>query len=171
MKNRKNIKVLFTSLFLSMTVAAGSFFLTGCNENGTKDPQSTSASTSTTPSSAVSTETKPSDSTAANSTAASDSTKEEQVPQSEGLQLSPSIEKAKVKAVYLTGPSAGSSAKVDKIINMAKNSELNTVVIDVKEDGAVNYSTNLDLVKKYGKQVKYYNPKDVVKNSMTMEYM
>lgn len=150
MKNRKNITVLFTSLFLTLSIAAGAFFLTGCNENGNKDPQSTN--TKATSSSAVSTEAK-----------SSDSTKQEQIPPAEGRQLSPGIEKVKVKAVYLTGPSAGSAARVDKIINMAKNTELNTVVIDIKEDGTVNYSTNVDLVKKYGKQVKFYNPKDVVK--------
>lgn len=170
MSKRKNITVVVTSLFLSLTVATGAFFLTGCNENGTKAPQSVNTSgetaeqTNAASSSAASTKTKPSDTTSANSTAAaSDSTRQEQVPQSTGLQLSPSIEQVKVKAVYLTGPSAGSAARIDKIISMAKNTELNTVVIDVKEDGAVNYTTNLDLVKKYGKQVKYYNPKDVIK--------
>lgn len=170
MSKRKNITVVVTSLFLSLTVATGAFFLTGCNENGTKAPQSVNTSgktaeqTNASSSSAASTKTKPSDTTSANSTAAaSDSTRQEQVPQSTGLQLSPSIEQVKVKAVYLTGPSAGSAARIDKIISMAKNTELNTVVIDVKEDGAVNYTTNLDLVKKYGKQVKYYNPKDVIK--------
>lgn len=169
MNNRKKITVLATSLLLSLTVATGALFLTGCNQTGTQSGQSVSTTSKTAQqtsaaSSATSSETKPSDTTSANTTAAaSDSTKQEQIPQSTGLQLSPGIEKIKVKAVYLTGPSAGSSARVDKIINMAKNTELNTVVIDVKEDGAVNFKTSLDVVNKFGKQIKYYNPKEVVK--------
>lgn len=80
-----------------------------------------------------------------------------------GLQLSPSIEQIKVKAVYLTGPSAGSSTKVDNIIELAKKTELNTVVVDIKEDGSLNYESDLEVVKKYGKQTKYYKPDVVIK--------
>ncbi len=89
---------------------------------------------------------------------------EEQKPQAtNGLQLSPSIEQIKVKAVYLTGPSAGSTDRVDKIIELAKKTELNSVVVDIKEDGSLNYQSDLEVVKKYGKQTKYYNPENLVK--------
>ncbi len=80
-----------------------------------------------------------------------------------GLQLSPSIEQIKVKAVYLTGPSGGLTSKVDKIIALAKTTELNTVVLDIKEDGSLNYESNLDIVKKYGAVTKYYNPEKLIK--------
>ena len=89
---------------------------------------------------------------------------EDQKPQAtNGLQLSPSIEQIKVKAVYLTGPSAGSTDRVDKIIELAKKTELNSVVVDIKEDGSLNYQSDLEVVKKYGKQTKYYNPENLVK--------
>ncbi len=102
---------------------------------------------------------------AANSTVEpSNTTTDVQKPQSaNGLQLSPSIEKIKVKAVYLTGPSAGSSQRVDKIIDLAKKTELNTVVVDIKEDGSLNYESGLEVVKKFGKQTKYYNPEQLIK--------
>ncbi len=102
---------------------------------------------------------------AANSTGqAANTTEDGQKPQpTNGLQLSPSIKDIKVKAVYLTGPSGGSTTKVDKIIELAKTTELNTVVLDVKEDGSLNYQTNLDIVKKYGDETKYYNPEELVK--------
>lgn len=80
-----------------------------------------------------------------------------------GLQLSPSIETIKVKAVYLTGPSGGLTTKVDKIINLAKTTELNTVVLDIKEDGSLNYESNVEMVKKYGQQTKYYDPVKLLK--------
>ncbi len=89
---------------------------------------------------------------------------EEQKPQTtNGLQLSPSIEQIKVKAVYLTGPSAGSTDRVNRIIDLAKKTELNTVVVDIKEDGSLNYQSDLEVVKKYGKQTKYYNPENLIK--------
>jgi hypothetical protein len=102
---------------------------------------------------------------ASNSTAeASNSTVTPQKPQTtNGLQLSPSIEQIKVKAVYLTGPSAGLTSRVDKIIALAKTTELNTVVVDIKEDGSVNYESSLDIVKKHGEQTKYYNPEKLIK--------
>jgi len=94
----------------------------------------------------------------------SNSTVTPQKPQTtNGLQLSPSIEQIKVKAVYLTGPSAGLTSRVDKIINIAKTTELNTVVVDIKEDGSVNYESSLDIVKKFGEQTKYYNPEKLIK--------
>lgn len=87
-----------------------------------------------------------------------------QKPQpTKGLQLSPSIKDIKVKAVYLTGPSGGLTAKVNNIIELAKKTELNTVVLDIKEDGTLNYKSNLDVVKKYGAETDYYNPEQLVK--------
>lgn len=102
---------------------------------------------------------------ASNSTAQSaDTNIGSQKPQTaNSLQLSPSIEQIKVKAVYLTGPSGGMSSKVDKIIALAKTTEINTVVLDIKEDGSINYESNLDLVKKYGAVNKYYNPESLIK--------
>jgi hypothetical protein len=77
--------------------------------------------------------------------------------------MSPGIETIKVKAVYLTGPSGGLTTKVDNIINLAKKTELNTVVLDIKEDGSLNYESNVEMVKKYGQQTKYYDPAKLVK--------
>jgi hypothetical protein len=130
-----------------------------------------SASPSGTAQQSQSSATQQSEQTAATSTQAanttrvpSDSTAAEQKTQSvNGLQLSPSIENIKVKAVYLTGPSAGSTDRVDKIIALAKKTELNSVVVDIKEDGSLNYESDLDIVKKYGKQTKYYDPAKIVK--------
>jgi hypothetical protein len=108
---------------------------------------------------------------AATTKEASDSTAQASDPTAAGqtqkaansLQLSPSIEGIKVKAVYLTGPSAGLTSRVDKIIDLAKTTELNTVVVDIKEDGSLNYVSNVDAVKKYGMQTKYYNPQNLIK--------
>lgn len=69
----------------------------------------------------------------------------------------------KVKAIYLTGTSAGSKAFLDKIINIINNTELNAVVIDVKEDGKVNYESNVSKVKETGAYQKLYDPDYVLK--------
>ena len=79
------------------------------------------------------------------------------------LQLSPRIEEVKVKAVYLSGASASLTEKVDSIIEIAKNTELNTVVVDIKEDGIVNYDSNVPMVKEFKNIVKYYNAEKLVK--------
>jgi hypothetical protein len=169
MNNRTKITITVTALLVVLIVAVGALYINGKSGSGKTEQTSTSTTplqtaeqTSTASSSAIASQTESTD-TAADSTEASDSTVKEQVPQSNGLQLSPPIEEVKVKAVYLTGPSAGSSARVDKIINMAKTTELNTVVVDIKEDGAVNFKTSLDVVNKYGKQLNYYKPKEVIK--------
>ncbi len=56
-----------------------------------------------------------------------------------------------IKAVYLTGWSAGSDKKIGQIIDLIKNTELNAVVIDVKDySGYVAYDIDLPEIKKYG---------------------
>lgn len=55
-----------------------------------------------------------------------------------------------IKAVYLTSWSAGSQKKVDYIIDLIKTTELNAVVIDIKDySGYVAYDVDLPEVKKY----------------------
>jgi len=57
------------------------------------------------------------------------------------------VKPIKVKGLYLTAYSAGSSKKINEIINLVKNTELNAVVIDVKDySGYVLYDSNLDFV-------------------------
>lgn len=71
--------------------------------------------------------------------------------------------KVKVKAIYLTGRSAGNKDFLDKVINIINSTELNAVVIDVKEDGKVNYESNVKLAKETGAYTKLYDPDYVLK--------
>ncbi|MFA7653895.1 MAG: putative glycoside hydrolase [Candidatus Magasanikbacteria bacterium] len=53
----------------------------------------------------------------------------------------------KVKGLYLTAYSAGSSKKIDEIINFLDRTELNSIVIDIKDySGYVLYDSNLKFV-------------------------
>ncbi|HCI05235.1 TPA: hypothetical protein DEX28_00630, partial [Patescibacteria group bacterium] len=71
-------------------------------------------------------------------------------------QVQPSIEPQKlqldpapktVKAVYLTGWSAGNPKKIQEIIGLAKTTEINGVVIDVKDYlGKVFFETESELI-------------------------
>lgn len=166
---KKRTKITLVVAFLLIVL-----MLTSCTAlTGKKDDDKVSeisASSSETQQSQV-TATKSSEPTVSANTQAAGTTVEpsnttvaekEQKP-GNGLQLSPSIEKIEVKAVYLTGPSAGSAGRVDKIIDLAKKTELNAVVVDIKEDGSLNYESGLDIVKKFGKQTKYYNPANLIK--------
>jgi len=60
-----------------------------------------------------------------------------------------------IKAIYSTGWSAG-AAKIDHIINIAKTTEVNAVVIDIKDySGLVSYDIQVPDVVKYGaKQIR-----------------
>jgi hypothetical protein len=59
--------------------------------------------------------------------------------------------KITVKGIYLTAYSAASVKKVDNIIKSIKNSEINAVVIDIKDySGYISYDSNLELVNKLG---------------------
>jgi hypothetical protein len=69
----------------------------------------------------------------------------------------------KVKAIYLTGVSAGNKSFLDKIVEIINTTELNAVVIDVKEDGKVNYESNVALVKETGAYEELYDPSYVIK--------
>ena len=68
-----------------------------------------------------------------------------------------------VRAVYLSGDSAGIPKTIDHIIELTKTTNLNAVVIDVKESGKVNYASNVDAVKNINAIDKKYNPEEVIK--------
>lgn len=60
-----------------------------------------------------------------------------------------------IKAAYATGWSAGSSKKVLKLIDLLNSTELNALVVDVKDyTGTISYITNSSLVKKYNAEEK-----------------
>ncbi|MGI6777904.1 MAG: putative glycoside hydrolase [Acetivibrionales bacterium] len=69
----------------------------------------------------------------------------------------------KAKAIYYTGATAGNSEKIDRLIELARTTELNSVVIDVKEAGVVNYESNVPEVKNNKLYTKYYNPEEIIK--------
>lgn len=56
-----------------------------------------------------------------------------------------------IKAIYLTSWSASKNSFIDYLINIAKTTEINAVVIDVKDfSGYVGYDTAVPEVEKYG---------------------
>ncbi|MCD6177781.1 putative glycoside hydrolase [bacterium] len=64
-----------------------------------------------------------------------------------------------IKAVYLTSWTAGRNDYIDYVISLAKDTEINAVVIDVKDySGYVAYDTDIPEVKKYNaKKVRIKN--------------
>jgi len=66
-----------------------------------------------------------------------------------------------VRALYLTGNSAG--LKIDYFIDLVNKTELNALVIDIKEDGVVNYPSNVPLVKELGLYTNKYDPVEILK--------
>jgi len=57
----------------------------------------------------------------------------------------------KIMAVYLTSWSASNSSRIDYVIDLSKKTEINAVVIDIKDwSGKIPYDTNVSLVNEYG---------------------
>jgi len=69
----------------------------------------------------------------------------------------------KVKGVYVTGTSAGNKKYMEKLVNLINTTELNAVVIDVKEDGRVNYPSEIKTVKDIGAHQRLYDVDEVLK--------
>lgn len=69
-----------------------------------------------------------------------------------------------IKAVYVTAGSAGSQDYIDYLINLAKNTEINSVVIDLKDNaGYISFETNSEKIKSYNTQKPIFNISQVVK--------
>lgn len=69
-------------------------------------------------------------------------------------------EKIKVKGIYLTGNTLAYDKRFYKLLDLVKTTELNTMVIDVKDDlGRLTYKSNVDMVNEIGadKQIKVDN--------------
>ena len=65
-------------------------------------------------------------------------------------------EKVKVKGIYITGPIAGSKERMDELIQLVKNTDLYSLVKDIKNvDGEITYKMNQDTVKEIGAGVNY----------------
>lgn len=84
-------------------------------------------------------------------------------PKNDSDEQKKTIKDVKVKAVYLTGTSAGIKKTLDHYIELVKATELNALVIDIKEGGIVNYESNVPLVKENGLYKKVFNIDSVVK--------
>lgn len=70
----------------------------------------------------------------------------------------------KVKALYLTGWTVGSSERVQHYVDLAKSTEINSYVVDIKDDdGYVGYESNVPAVKEAGAWKSKYNVDSVIK--------
>jgi hypothetical protein len=85
-------------------------------------------------------------------------------PQDSGEIVKPAGENVKVKALYLTGYTVGSMKQVNHYIELAKNSIINSYVIDVKDDdGYVGYESQVPEVKDIGTSIKKFDADKVLK--------
>lgn len=89
------------------------------------------------------------------------------------INLDPDIEPQKplpnppkeIKAIYATGWSAGTPSKIDYLINLIKETELNAIIIDIKDfSGYIAYDINLLEVEKYkAKEIKIKKINSLIK--------
>lgn len=73
----------------------------------------------------------------------------------EWISFSEREDRIKVRGIYVTGPMAG-SANMENLIDLIDNTELNTVVIDVKNDeGNITYQMDLQAAQDMGACINY----------------
>lgn len=70
-------------------------------------------------------------------------------------------EPLKVKAVYVSGYVA--AARLDHFIELINKTELNAIVIDIKEERFMNYESQVPFVKEFSIGKKIYKPEEVLK--------
>jgi len=69
-----------------------------------------------------------------------------------------------VKALYLTGWTVGNPEKLEHYINLANTTEINSYVVDIKDDdGYVGYESNVPAVREIGAWKKKYDVDKVLK--------
>lgn len=67
----------------------------------------------------------------------------------------------KVKGIYVTGPMAGSTNNMNDLIDLVESTEINTMVIDIKNDsGEITYKMDNEVAKEIGATVNYISDID-----------
>lgn len=62
----------------------------------------------------------------------------------------------KVKGIYVSGPSAGNETNMKDLIELVDTTELNAMVIDIKNDsGEITYNMDLNIAREIGAPIKY----------------
>ena len=78
--------------------------------------------------------------------------------------VKPAVKDIKVKALYLTGWTVGSIKKVEHYVNLANTTEINSYVIDIKDDdGYVGYESQIAEVREIGGWKKKYDADKALK--------
>ncbi len=73
----------------------------------------------------------------------------------EWISFSEREDRVKVRGIYITGPMAG-SAGMENLIDLVDNTELNAVVIDVKNDGGnITYEMDVQSAREVGSCINY----------------
>ena len=84
--------------------------------------------------------------------------------ESEMPQAKPSPEQVKVKALFLSSWPLSIQSNVDHFIELAKTTEINAYVIDIKDDtGYVSYPSDVPIVKEKGTYQQRFKIEEVVK--------
>lgn len=66
------------------------------------------------------------------------------------LKVEPIWTPVEVKAIYLTGFSAGNKKRFEQLLNLVKSTELNAMVIDIKDENGLTYNSKVPLAEETG---------------------
>jgi len=69
-----------------------------------------------------------------------------------------------IKSIYLTGPYVSSEYRVNNVINLIKKTEINSVIIDIKDfSGRVYFDTSIDKLEKYNAERDWVDIDNLIK--------
>lgn len=66
------------------------------------------------------------------------------------LKVEPVWKPVEVKAIYLTGFSAGNKKRFEQLLNLVNSTELNAMVIDIKDEDGLTYNSKVPLAQEIG---------------------
>lgn len=156
--SHKNTRIALLSKTLLVVILVLSFIfsLAACKNNdvAVNNPLTTGAGVEETPNS---------DGTGGNTQATEPAVEPSPVPSP--VEVTKPVEKdVKVRALYLTGWTVGSDDRVKHYVELAKNTEINSYVIDIKDDdGYVGYESNVPTVREMKAWKKKYDVDKVIK--------
>jgi hypothetical protein len=163
MKQTTRFNITITALTIILILSIGLLVRVYRASPGQKDTASDTTTTSTTTSMQTTTTTTSQTTTTTKTQVSTTTTTQTSRPEITTAETMPPPVSVEAKSIYIRADVAASSTVIDSIIAASKETELNAVVIDIKEGGVVLYDSYVPEVRDNGLYSAVFDPASVVK--------